>query len=66
MPAEGGEARRLTYHSASDIPSSFTADDKGVLFSSARQDTAANVQFPMGLFPSSTASRSPAARPPSS
>ncbi|HMA53997.1 MAG TPA: peptidase S41, partial [Acidobacteriota bacterium] len=50
MPAEGGEARRLTYHSASDVPSSFTADDTGVLFSSARQDTAANVQFPMGLF----------------
>jgi tricorn protease len=51
MPAEGGEARRLTFHSAADIPSSFTADDKGVLFSSARQDTAANVQFPMGTFP---------------
>ena len=51
MPAEGGEARRLTYHSASDVPSSFTADDMNVLFSSARQDTAANVQFPMGTFP---------------
>lgn len=50
MPAEGGEARRLTYHSASDLPSSFSADDKSVLFSSARQDTAANVQYPMGLF----------------
>jgi tricorn protease len=51
MPSRGGEARRLTFHSASDIPSSFTADDKAVLFSSARQDTAANVQFPMGTFP---------------
>ncbi len=51
MPAGGGEARRLTTHSAADIPSSFTADDKAVLFSSARQDTAANVQFPMGTFP---------------
>ncbi|RPJ03571.1 MAG: peptidase S41, partial [Candidatus Aminicenantes bacterium] len=50
MPAEGGEARRLTYHSSSDGPSSFTADDKSVLFGSARQDTAANVQYPMGLF----------------
>ena len=50
MPAEGGEARRLTYHSASDVPTSFTADDKSVLFTSAHQDTAANVQFPMGLF----------------
>src|SRR5512137_2799166 len=51
MPAAGGEARRLTYHSASDVPSGFTADDKGILFTSARQDTAANVQFPMGVFP---------------
>jgi tricorn protease len=51
MPAGGGEARRLTFHSAADIPSSFSADDKAVLFSSARQDTAANVQFPMGTFP---------------
>jgi tricorn protease len=51
MPAGGGEARRLTAHSAADLPSSFTADDKAVLFSSARQDTAANVQFPMGTFP---------------
>ena len=50
MPASGGEARRLTYHSASDIPSAFTADDKSVLFTSARQDAAANVQFPMSLF----------------
>ncbi|MGD0782105.1 MAG: hypothetical protein ABSA30_04495, partial [Candidatus Aminicenantales bacterium] len=51
MPASGGEAKRLTYHSAAEIPSSFTADDKNILFSSARQDTAANVQFPMSVFP---------------
>jgi tricorn protease len=51
MPAGGGEARRLTFHSAPDIPSGFTADDSAVFFSSARQDTAANVQFPMGTFP---------------
>ena len=50
MPAGGGEARRLTYHSASEVPSAFAADDKSVLFSSSRQDTAANVQYPMGLF----------------
>jgi Tol biopolymer transport system component/C-terminal processing protease CtpA/Prc len=50
MPAAGGEAKRLTFHSAADVPSSFTADDKAVLFSAARQDTAANVQYPMGLF----------------
>jgi tricorn protease len=51
MPAAGAEARRLTHHSASDIPSSFTADDKNILFASARQDTAANVQYPMSVFP---------------
>lgn len=51
MPAGGGEAKRLTFHSASDVPSGFTADDKAILFTSARQDTAANVQFPMGTFP---------------
>jgi tricorn protease len=50
MPAGGGEARRLTYHSASEVPSAFAGDDKSVLFSSTRQDTAANVQYPMGLF----------------
>jgi tricorn protease len=50
MPAGGGEARRLTYHSASEVPSAFAGDDKSVLFSSSRQDTAANVQYPMGLF----------------
>ncbi len=51
MPASGGEARRLTFHSSSDVPSSFTADDRSVLFTSARQDSAANVQFPMSTFP---------------
>ena len=50
MPAAGGEAKRLTFHSAADVPSCFTADDKAVLFSAARQDTAVNVQYPMGLF----------------
>jgi tricorn protease len=51
MPASGGEATRLTFHSSSDVPSSFTADDKNILFTSARQDSAANVQFPMSTFP---------------
>ena len=27
MPADGGTAQRLTYHSASEIPSAFTAED---------------------------------------
>jgi len=51
MPAAGGEARRLTYHSADDIPSSFTADDTRVLFSSTHQDLVTNVQFPSPEFP---------------
>jgi tricorn protease len=48
MPASGGEARRLTWHSAREIPSSFTADDKAVLFSATRQDMASHAQFPSG------------------
>ena len=32
MPATGGEAKRLTFHSANETPTSFTADNK-VLFS---------------------------------
>src|ERR1700761_3080869 len=38
MPATGGEARRLTYHSSGEIPSSFSGDDRRVLFSAVRQD----------------------------
>src|SRR5512135_3056149 len=46
MPATGGEARRLTFHSTREVPSSFTADDRAILFSAARQDLPSNVQFP--------------------
>jgi Tol biopolymer transport system component len=49
MPAQGGEAARLTFHSGGEIPSSFTADDRGVLFSAFRQDPASNAQFPISL-----------------
>lgn len=49
MRAGGGEARRLTFHSAAEIPSSFTADDAAVLFASQRQDPASNAQFPSGV-----------------
>ncbi|MBK6736303.1 MAG: PD40 domain-containing protein [bacterium] len=48
LPSTGGEARRLTFHSTGEMPSSFTADDKAVLFSAARQDPASNAQFPTG------------------
>ena len=37
MPSDGGEAKRLTYHSAREIPNSFAADDRSVLFSATRQ-----------------------------
>jgi Tol biopolymer transport system component/C-terminal processing protease CtpA/Prc len=51
MPATGGEARRLTYHSASELPYSFTPDDKAVLFGAARGDGASNRLFPTGSQP---------------
>jgi tricorn protease len=49
MPATGGEAKRLTYFSGNEIPSSFTADDKKILFSANRQDVVTNAQFPISL-----------------
>jgi tricorn protease len=36
MPAEGGPAKRLTYHSASDTVVGWSRDSKRVIFSSAR------------------------------
>ena len=49
MPSSGGEAKRLTFHSAREVPSSFTADDATVLFSASRQALATNAQFPIPL-----------------
>jgi len=46
MPADGGRATRLTYHSADETPTSFTPDGKGVLFSAAVLDAASNAVFP--------------------
>ncbi|HVS98811.1 MAG TPA: S41 family peptidase [Puia sp.] len=48
MPSTGGEARRLTYHSNNELPSSFTGDDKRILFSACRQDLVTDAQFPTG------------------
>lgn len=48
MSADGGTARRLTYHSASEIPSAFTPDGKFVLFSASIQDPAESALFPTG------------------
>lgn len=46
MSSEGGKMDRLTYNSASEIPSSFTPDGKQVLFSAAIQDPAESALFP--------------------
>ncbi|MEZ4954715.1 MAG: S41 family peptidase [Saprospiraceae bacterium] len=51
MPATGGEATRLTYHSSSDYPSSFTPDNQSITFTSSRLDAATNQQFPSGVLP---------------
>jgi len=49
MPSTGGEAKRLTYFSGNEIPSSFSADDKKVLFTTSRQDLVTNAQFPVDV-----------------
>ena len=46
MPASGGPAKRLTWHSAGDFPASFTPDGKNVLFSSGRLDSRTMVGYP--------------------
>jgi tricorn protease len=51
MPASGGTATRLTFHSANDFPTSFAPDGESVLFSSARLDSKDCVQFPTGAQP---------------
>ena len=51
MPSQGGEARRLTWHSAADLPFAFTPDDREILFTSARGHGAKDRQFPGRLFP---------------
>ena len=49
MPATGGEAARLTYHSAGEIPGCFTPGNDTILFSAHRQDAVTNRQYPTGL-----------------
>ncbi|MBN2614904.1 MAG: PD40 domain-containing protein [Bacteroidales bacterium] len=51
MPSDGGSATRLTFNSASDIPSDFTLNDKDVIFGTTRNDVYTSVRFPIpGLF----------------
>jgi Tol biopolymer transport system component/C-terminal processing protease CtpA/Prc len=44
--ADGGPSRRLTTHSAAEIPLGFTPDGKEVLFSAPRMDARTNMMFP--------------------
>jgi Tol biopolymer transport system component len=46
MPATGGNATRLTYHSANDIPQDFSKNGNEVLFTSARTDAPNSTVFP--------------------
>jgi Tol biopolymer transport system component/C-terminal processing protease CtpA/Prc len=44
--ADGGPSRRLTTHSASEIPLGFTPNGKEVLFTAQRMDARTNMMFP--------------------
>jgi hypothetical protein len=46
----GGAAKRLTFHSNPEVPSTFSADDRQVLFYGTRQDDPRHQQFPVGGF----------------
>jgi tricorn protease len=48
IAAEGGEAKRITYHSANEYPYSFTNDNKNILFGATRMDLPSNRQYPTG------------------
>ena len=49
MPAQGGESQRLTFNSNRELPCSFTADNKNVIFSAYRQDVVTDAQFPISV-----------------
>ena len=51
MSAMGGDAKRLTYHSNDEMPYSFSAEDKTVIFGGVRQDLAEHRQYPTGSQP---------------
>ncbi|HJV71653.1 S41 family peptidase [Ideonella sp.] len=46
VDAQGGPSRRLTTHSAPELPLSFTPDGQEVLFSAQRMDARSNLLFP--------------------
>ena len=51
MSVNGGEPRRLTFHSAAESPFSFSPDGQSVLFGASRMDTAENRAFPAAYMP---------------
>ncbi|MBI5915572.1 MAG: PD40 domain-containing protein, partial [Bacteroidetes bacterium] len=51
MPASGGQATRLTYHSSGEYPSDFSADNQSVIYTSSQLDAVANQQYPSGVLP---------------
>ncbi len=46
IPASGGVAKQLTFHSSDDKPWCFTADSKYILFGTLRNDIANSVAYP--------------------
>lgn len=51
MNADGTGLSRLTHHDANDYPSDFAPDGSGVLFASARGQSASSSYFPTGALP---------------
>lgn len=51
MPINGGEIKRLTYHSNNELPYSFSADDSLVIFGGQRLDSKAGRLYPTGYQP---------------
>lgn len=51
MPAQGGEAKRLTWHSTDEYPYDFSNHDSAVLFGAVRMDAPGNRQFPSEAMP---------------
>jgi len=48
VAADGGPSRRLTSHSAPELPVAFTPDGKSVLFAAQRMDARTSMAFPSG------------------
>jgi len=51
VKADGGESKRLTFHSTDDIPTDFSLDGKNVLFTSARMPPVNSSAFPTSRMP---------------